>query len=199
VDEIKGYRQSRAAAGTRATQSPGVFALSFRNRGVSARAVGSFVPKLTRKAMEKYGFSAAALITDWPTIVGRDIAAYTVPQRLKWPRAVEAYSETEADSQGRPGATLILRVDAARALDVQYKGRQIVERINAYFGYRAVAELRIVQAPIEPLAQAKNPVLPRSIVTAKAQPSRPPVDLAGVGDERLRAALERLQKGLSGR
>ena len=34
------------------------------------KAVGSFVPRLTRKAFEKYGFSAATLITDWPTIVG---------------------------------------------------------------------------------------------------------------------------------
>ena len=51
-------------------------------------------------------------------------------------------------SGARPGATLILRVDPARALDVEYKARQIIERINAYFGYRAIAELRILQAPL---------------------------------------------------
>ena len=59
--------------------------------------------------------------------------------------------------KGRPGATLVLRVDGARALDVQYKARQIIERINAYFGYAAVAELRIVQAPMRQLPPARPP------------------------------------------
>ena len=158
----------------------------------SARAVGTFVPRLTQKAIEKYGFSAAALITDWATIVGSDLARYTVPQRLKWPRAVEGYSEVEADAAGRPGATLILRVDSARALDVQYKGRQIVERINAYFGYRAISELRLIQAPIEPTVTAK----PREVVAPKPRSTAPRADLSNVGDDALKAALERLQRGI---
>jgi hypothetical protein len=181
-----------------ATHAQPSAAPAYRNRGVSARAVGSFVPKLTRKAMEKYGFSAAALITDWTAIVGCDIAAHAVPQQLKWPRALEVDSEPGAEAAGRPGATLILRVDPARALDVQYKGRQILDRINAYFGYCAVAKLRIVQAPTEPLARTSRPELPRSVV-ARAQRPRAHVDLSGIGDDRLRMALERLQKGLGTR
>jgi hypothetical protein len=149
--------------------------------------------------MEKYGFSAAALITDWSVIVGRDIAAHAVPQQLKWPRAVGANSEPGTEAAGRPGATLILRVDPARALDVQYKGRQILDRINAYFGYRAVAELRIVQTPAEPPARTARSELPRSVVARGAQRPRAHVDLSGIGDDRLRMALERLQKGLGTR
>ena len=34
------------------------------------------------------GFAAAALITDWALIVGKDVAGYTAPERLKWPRGV---------------------------------------------------------------------------------------------------------------
>ena len=62
--------------------------------------------------------------------------------------------------KGRPGATLVLRVDGGRSLDVQHNARQIIERINAYFGYAAVAELRIVQAPVgveDQLARAGAP------------------------------------------
>ena len=40
-----------------------------------AKAVGSFLPSLTTKALQKYGFSAASLITDWPAIMGREFAA----------------------------------------------------------------------------------------------------------------------------
>lgn len=161
----------------------------------SAKAVGSFVPKLTKKAVEKYGFSAAALITEWATIVGKETARHTEPQRLKWPRTVDAYAETESDSAGRPGATLFLMVDGAFALDIQYKGRQIIDRINSYFGYRAVAELRIVQKPAERLPI----VTPRQIVAGKSQPAKPAPDLDIIGDENLRAALERLHNSMTKR
>ncbi len=63
---------------------------------VSARAVGTYVPKLTHKAFEKYGFAAATLITDWAMIVGKDIAGYTAPERLKWPRGVGIGDDIEA-------------------------------------------------------------------------------------------------------
>jgi hypothetical protein len=167
-----------------------------RKTAFGVKAVGSFVPRLTKKVMEKYGFSTAALLTDWATIVGADLARHTRPNKLKWPRAVETYGETPAGQSGRPGATLYLMVDAARALDVQYKGRQIIDRINAYFGYRAIADLRIEQVPMvaEP-PQAK----PRDVVAGKSRSGKPPLDLGQVPDERLRAAFELIQKGMAKR
>lgn len=157
----------------------------FRTRG-PAKAVGAFVPGITQKAFQKYGFSAAQLITDWPAIVGRDLAACTAPERLKWPKGVEAYGDGDPAAKGRPGATLILRVEAARALDVQYKARQIGERINAYFGYRAIAEIRLLQAAL-PVAAPSRAVRP----TADDA-----VSLPAVGDQGLRAALEKLGAGI---
>jgi len=156
--------------------------------GVFAKSVGSFLPRLTRKAFEKYGFSAAALITDWSTIVGADLASYTEPERLKWPKGVDAYAELDETARGRPGATLILRVGAGRALDVQYRAGQIIERINSYFGYRAVADLRILQAPLTPSAAkpARAPV----------QRPVPRVELPDVANPALRAALERMAHGI---
>lgn len=151
---------------------------------VAVKAVGSFVPQLTRKAFEKFGFSAATLIMDWSTIVGGDVASYTQPERLKWPRiADEAEAEGTVPQKNRAGATLLLRVDDARALDVQYKSKQLIERINAYFGYNAVAEIRIIQGPIE-----------RSTRIVKRQPVSVAStrDVAGVAHEPLRDALARL-------
>jgi hypothetical protein len=153
------------------------------------KALGSFLPALTRKAFEKYGFSTAALVTDWVMIAGRELAASTAPERLKWPRGVApADAEGNAPGQGRRGATLVLRVDGGLSLDVQHKARQIIERINAYFGYAAVAELRIVQGPVG--------AEPRSATTATPAPrpaSRPlTVEVAQVADPGLRDALARL-------
>jgi hypothetical protein len=154
------------------------------------KAVGSFVPRLTRKAFEKYGFSAATLITDWPAIAGRELAAYAVPERLKWPRGVEqAPDEAVEAGKGRPGATLILRVDGGRALDVQHNAAQIIERINAYFGYSAIKELRIVQAPLH---DCREP--PRTA----SRPATLPLtqEVAHVADPALRDALARLGAGV---
>jgi hypothetical protein len=156
-----------------------------RKRFMSAKAVGAFLPALTTKAFRKYGFSMASLITDWPAIAGPELAHCTAPERLKWPRAVAPPDEDDATpSRQRTGATLILRVDGARALNVQYAARQIIERINAYLGYSAIAELRLVQAPV---------ALPPQSRGATRRPAEPLVhEVAGIGDAKLRNALARL-------
>jgi hypothetical protein len=165
------------------------FARKRPNSLYGIKAVGSLLPQLTRKAFEKYGFSTASLVTDWPAIAGAELAAYTAPERLKWPRSVERDEDGGPAARGRSGATLVLRVDGARALDVQYKARQIIERINAYFGYAAIAELRIVQAPVGSAPQPTPPAL------------RPPVaplthEVAHIADPSLRSALARLGAGI---
>lgn len=167
-------------------------ATSARRQYIAARTLGAYIPKLTRKAFEKYGFSAAALLTDWGMIVGEEIATVTAPERLKWPRNVAIRADVEAGAEGRPGATLLLRVDPAHALEVQYQAQQILERINGYFGYRAVADLRILQAPLE-----KPASLPQARPAPPPAPDAP--ELSGIADERLRNALARLKSGLLSR
>jgi hypothetical protein len=154
-----------------------------RKRRAQARAVASFLPQLARRAFEKHGFATAALLTDWAKIVGADVADCSVPERLKWPRAVAE------EGEGRAGATLVLRVDGLRAIELQHAAPQIVERINAYFGYRAVAELRFVQGPIVRRGEGATP---------RARPFLAQVPgLEVIPDERLRDALVRLHASIA--
>ena len=149
-----------------------------------ARAVGSFLPSLTTKALQKYGFSAASLIMDWPAIMGRDFARYAAPERIKWPRSADRTEDEDAGaSAGRSGAVLVLRVDGAKALDVQYRAQQIIERINSYFGYAAIAQLRVIQAPMPVAPERREP-------RARAEPLVR--EVAGIADAELRDALARL-------
>lgn len=166
------------------------FALPPVARYVAVKTVGSFVPTLTRKAFEKFGFSTATLITDWARIAGADMAAYTVPERLKWPRGAEGWAD-ESDGTRR-GATLHLRVDPARALDVEYRTRQITDRINAYFGYRAVEAIRLIQAPVSQHARPPEAVAP---TRAPARETSPAPETPAV-DDPLAAALARLERGV---
>ncbi len=163
-----------------------------------ARTVSSFVPRLTRKAFEKYGFASAALLTEWADIVGSEIASFTAPERLKWPRGVEAYGEVEDGAQGRPGATLVLRVDGSRAIELQHKAHQIIERINATFGYRAVAELRFIQAPLVNTAGPVGRWMPSPKEMVRREPAAPTAELATIQDDALKAALAKLEGNVRG-
>lgn len=181
------------------TRSESRFAAPVTARFVPAKAVGSFVPTLTKKAFEKFGFSAATLITDWARIAGAELAVYTRPDKLKWPRGSE--SGAVEDDEERRGATLILRVDPARALDVEYRARQIMDRINSYFGYRAVETIRLVQAPFETRPHPPPPLW--GSTEEGANPNGLPPPLAphhkGEGEKHgdpLVAALARLEQGV---
>jgi hypothetical protein len=165
---------------------PGVAARAPRGRHSGARAVGSFLPALTTKAFQRYGFSTVALITDWPAIVGSELARATAPERVKWRRSVETVDEEGGDAlpSSRTGATLVLRVDGAKALKVQYEARQIIERINAYFGYAAIAELRLIQAPA--------PAAPRHDTPARMPAAPLTREVSAIAHPGLRDALARL-------
>ncbi|KAB2850089.1 MAG: DUF721 domain-containing protein [Hyphomicrobiaceae bacterium] len=148
-------------------------------RRFGARAVGSFIPEIARRAIEKFGFASAALIEQWPSIVGAELAAHCQPERIRWPRARKIEDERN-EGDPREGATLVLRVEPARALDVQYASEQIIERINSGFGYRAVTRLKIVQAPVT--REISRPISTVTIAEV-AEPSQ----------SELENALERMQ------
>jgi hypothetical protein len=161
-------------------------------RGVFARAIGSFVPKLAGKAFEKYGFHSAEIMTAWPQVAGADLATYTAPERIKWPRATGASEDGTGDTGG---ATLVLRVEPARALDVEYRSAEIIDRINRYFGYRAVATLRLVQAPL----LGKTAAGPAA--TGRPNMSSPvaTAPIPEMADDDLKAALQTLWSSVSAR
>lgn len=160
-------------------------------RGSAARAVGSFVPKLTTKVFERFGFHSAEILTNWPRVAGEDIAMISQPERIRWPRGTR---HGEDGDGGAATATLILRVDPAHALDIEYRGGDIIDRINRYFGYRAVSGLKILQAPL--VARAAPPVAAAHAVAvaAVAAPGAKPDD---GGDDPLAAALGRLSANVS--
>ena len=83
----------------------------------------------------------------------------------------------------------MLRVDGPRAIEVQHRAGQILERVNTYFGYRAVAEMRILQAPVT--RKVRHPTA--------ASPPMEPTELpasARIAHHGLRAALLRLGTGI---
>ena len=95
--------------------------------------MAQFVPQLTAKALGIRGLAHANLIVDWATVVGAEMAGVCQPEKLAFRRGER--------SQG----VLHLRVSGSAALELQHDAPRLIERINSYFGYKAVAEIRLVQ------------------------------------------------------
>lgn len=136
-------------------------------KGFYGRTVGAFIPKVVAPAFEKFGFHTAEIMTSWETIAGVDLARMTRPEAIKWPRGAKTRIASDEDGGRAAGAMLVIACDPAFALEVSYRTQDIIDRINRYFGYRAIAQMRVVQTP------------PKADVVSARPPERPrPVRLA---------------------
>jgi hypothetical protein len=134
------------------------------------------------KALGKKGAGYGKLVTDWSLIVGPDLAAATQPVKLTFPRGERA------------NATLTIDIVPARAIEVQHSMPLLIERVNAVFGYSAVARIKMVQrAP-----QAK-PAFANLRPLSPVEESELVALTALVPDGELRAALEGLGRAVSAR
>ncbi len=164
-----------------------------RRGGYGLRALGNSLTAVTKRAFARRGLTGADLARQWPAIVGRDLAAQCRPRQLRFPKAGEAVD-------GR----LTLRVAPGWALEVQHLEPLMLERINGYFGYRAVTRLVLQQGPLPPLGKNGHDAgAGRRRETREAPPARLDEALAAklstVEDPELRAALEGLGRSLKGR
>jgi hypothetical protein len=165
------------------------------------RPVAASLPAVTGKVLAKKGFPNMSLLTDWPAIVGPELAAYTCPEKLSWPRKPNDPEPDAAQSRPRGnkpmrGITLKLRVESHRALDVQYQLDQILDRINGYFGYRAVTDIRIIQGPVRGASTDDTPKDHPDHI--KSQSTKPLADFSEIEDDGLRDALKRLDEARRG-
>jgi hypothetical protein len=103
-------------------------------RGIM-QAIGASLPRIAKPVLGKQGLGEAQLLQEWPAIIGDELARYCWPIKLSFPRGE------------RRDGTLRLRVASALALEIQHREPVLLERINGYFGYRAVVRLALVQGP----------------------------------------------------
>ncbi len=90
------------------------------------RPVGALMPGLTRAAFKARSPAAAAIMADWPLMVGPRLAVKTAPRRLQ-------------------GGTLLIGCAGPVAMELQHVAGEIIQRINVAVGRDAVQRLRFVQ------------------------------------------------------
>lgn len=148
------------------------------NKPRPARSLADLARGLLAESFKKQGFAAAELVTRWPEIAGAEIAAHSEPEKIRWPRAHEG--------EAPEPATLVLRVEGPTAIEVQHLSSVIIERVNRFFGWKAVGQIALRQAPLSRREKPKPPV-------ADAEAAARIADTLGdVSDTDLRQALARL-------
>ncbi len=124
-----------------------------RNR---ALAVGSDAGSVAGAAFLRAGFNDPTLILRWQEIAGPEVARLARPLKF---------------SEGPSGGTLTLRAAPGAALFLAHEKRALCERINAYLGRPAVAQLKFSQGALltpPPAPPRQKPVGP----LPPADPSR---------------------------
>lgn len=165
-----GQGTDRPAAGKR--QARGFLAASHCAR----RAVG--------EAAAGRGFAEPQVLTRWAEIVGGHLAGLCRPVKVSFARDRSF------------GATLLIHAEGARAPEVEHLVPRILERLNQFYGYRAISRVKLTQAAPAPGFAEPGPGFarpPGADPLPSAADERRAADLAtGIEDESLRAALTRM-------
>ncbi len=179
----------RPAAGTDSTAAA-LGSGPRRGKGGFRRA-GEDVAAILSPTFRKRGFAQTDIVLRWPEIVGAALADQCRPERLNWPRVVEG-QERAASADG---AVLHLSVAPGWATEIQHLEPLLIERVNRFFGWRAVTGIRLRQVAIQPRQQK-----PSRNLRPLTESERAELDhvTAGITDPETRKALHRLGAAIFG-
>ena len=150
-------------------------------RSNRARAVSDLLSEVGGAAFRRFGFVQSSIVSRWREIVGERYAGVSSPESIRFPPG------------RRSEGVLTLVVEGAHAPLMQHVAPVIVERVNRFFGYSAVARVAFRQGAVQP-ARPK---------VRKAPPSLRPIaadlgdSLREIADPELRAVLEALARGVA--
>jgi hypothetical protein len=153
-----------------------------RPRGGEARQIADLMPAIGRTAFRRFGFVQSSVVTRWPEIVGERHARHCMPESIRFPPGEKA------------DGILQLVVTPAHATIIQHVVPEIMDRVNRFFGYRAVARVKIRQGLVQaPKAKEAPRTAPPSL---KPIPIELGDSLRDIGDPELRTVLESLARSL---
>ena len=152
-----------------------------RPRGGAARQIADLMPQIGRAAFRRFGFVQSSVVTRWPEIVGERHAQVCMPEAIRFPPGEKI------------DGILQLVVLPAHAPLIQHVIPEIIERVNRFFGYKAVARVKLRQGAVKP---------PHDEGSRQAPPSLKPIpmelgdSLRDIGDPELRTVLESLARSI---
>jgi|TARA_B100000780_G_scaffold271406_1_gene232305 hypothetical protein len=94
------------------------------------RPFSSSIPRGLKKILKKGGYNFSNIVDNWTKMVGKQISEACYPSKIK-------------TSKDNINGTLILNVIHGKELDVEYSKKDIIDKINTFFGYNCVEQIKL--------------------------------------------------------
>ena len=108
------------------------------------RSFGNTLPRGIKQILKRNGYNYSEIIGKWNLLVGKDISNYCYPKSIKMSR------------ENKNGALVVL-VERGNEINVEYSKKEIIDKINRYFGYQLISEIRLQTfSPINKKEKEKN-------------------------------------------
>ena len=105
-----------------------------KQRNSSIQGLRSFkdtLPKNIKKVINKKGYIYSETLSNWKYIVGDDLFKVCYPKSFK--------------NSNRFGvSTLLIMVKRGREVDLEYSKKEIMDKMNSFFGYKVVEKLKFI-------------------------------------------------------
>ncbi len=149
-----------------------------REMQIAEVANGIIDPVLARRA----GISTA-LLGSWDEIAGEDFADCSRPEKIAWPRR-----DASDEPGGYQAGVLTIACEGARALFLTHAQGELISRINAFFGFPAVRQIRIIQKPVSQAIKQRPRMRPLQGEAAQRLEDM----MEGIDNDALKKAVTRL-------
>ena len=95
------------------------------------KPVGNSLPSSVKTILKKGGHNYSSILNKWTDLVGKKISSVAYPKSIK-------------SGKDLKNGTLFVNVNHGDQLNVEYQKKNIVDKINSYFGYNFIKEIRLV-------------------------------------------------------
>ena len=163
--------------------------------------VSDMVPKLTTGIFGKTNMLFGKMLAEWAAIAGEEIASQSTPLELKFSRTSSGKSakdgKTVKTDKTPPKATLHLAVQPAYALELSYQKNLLIERLNMFFGYGAIKDIKLIQNS----EIMNNKILKKPKIRPLTLQEQQKIDslVTGIQENDLQTALKNLGKAIVSR
>ena len=106
------------------------------------RPFGNTLPRGLKGILKKNGYNYSEIISKWNMLVGKDISDCAYPKSIKM-------------KKGDTNGTLVLAIKRGNEINIEYSKRKIIDKINGYFGYKLINEIKLQTFNSE-IEKAKN-------------------------------------------
>ena len=94
------------------------------------RPFGNTLPRGFKGLLKKNGYNYSEIISKWNFLVRKEISNFSYPLAIKM-------------KKGSSNGTLLLGIKRGDEIKIEYSKKEIIDKINSYFGYKLVNEIKL--------------------------------------------------------